>query len=209
MQTIVVVRVVAVVFALLTASVGVAVAHETGAIHLVSKELAPGGELAFAGEKLPKGATLKVELRGALNKYAIGTITTDKVGKVQARLTVPADVPNGNYTVAVLAPDGDVAARAPLVITAAPAKAMPDNMPGMSNGMEGMSGMKGMTGPHATAEMLPLDQRRTPVQWAVIMAVVGASLVAGAALLRKAARLAAEERGAGLDTIGSSPVHSA
>jgi hypothetical protein len=205
-------RVVPVVVALLTASVGVAVAHETGAIHLVSKQLAPGGELAFAGEKLPTGATLKVELRGALNKYAIGTITTDKLGKVQARLTVPPDVPNGNYTVAVIAPDGDVAARAPLVVTAASAKTIPDNMPGMSHDMPGMAGMKGMggmSGPHATAEMMPLDQRATPGQWAVIAAVVSASLAAGAALLRKAARLAAGERGLTPDTAGASRVRSA
>ena len=211
MRTMMVARVVPVVVALLTASVGVAVAHETGAIHLVSKELAPGGELAFAGEKLPKGASLKVELRGALNKYSIGTITTDKAGKVQARLTVPANVPNGNYTVAVLASDGDVAARAPLVVTSAPAKAT-QNTPGMSHdmaGMAGMKGMEGMSGPHATAEMMPLKQQRAPGQWAVIAAVVGACFVAGAALLRKATRLAAGEQGATLDAASVSSVRPA
>ena len=209
MRTMMVARVVPVVVALLTASVGVAVAHETGAIHLVSKELTPGGELAFAGEKLPKGATLKVELRGALNKYSIGTITTDKVGKVQARLTVPADVPNGNYTVAVLAPDGDVAARAPLVISSAPATAASQNMAGMSHDMVGMKGMEGMSGMQATAEMMPLKQQRTPGEWTVIAAVVGACFVAGAALLRKAARLAAGEQAATLDAVSVSSVRSA
>ena len=210
MRTMMLARVVPVVATLLTASVGVAVAHETGAIHLVSKQIAPGDELAFAGERLPKGATVKVELRGALNKYQVGEIQIDKAGKVQARLKLPGDIPAGNYTVVVLAPDGDVAARAQLVVATATANAMPNNMPGMTHGMEGMSGMKGMSGPQATAAMLPLDQQRTPGQWAVITGIVGASLIAGVVLLRKASALAASERADELRATASrSPLHPA
>ena len=52
-----------------------------------------------------------------------------------------------------------------------------------------------MREPHATAEMMALDRRTSPGEWTVIVALIAATLAGGVMLLRKAARLTADERG--------------
>lgn len=188
--------------ALLVGSGAVAIAHETGAIH-VAKTVVIGGDLALTGEHLPKNATLQLELRGVLDNYPVGQVHTDTAGLVQARLTLPPHVPTGSYTLVAKTPDGDVTARTLLdIVASAPAAPMA--------GMPGMGDMaRQMSGPHATAEMMALERRTSPGEWAVIGAFIIATLVAGLALLRTAARLAAGE--ATLPTtqaVTGSPVHS-
>ena len=50
-------------------------------------------------------------------------------------------------------------------------------------------------GPHATAQMMALDRRTSPGEWAVIVALITISLAGGVMLLRKAARSTAGEKG--------------
>jgi hypothetical protein len=43
------------------------------------------------------------------------------------------------------------------------------------------------SGPHATADMMALDRRTSPGEWAVIVALIALSVAGGVMLLRKAA----------------------
>jgi hypothetical protein len=156
-----------------------AMAHEKGVIHLASKEVRAGGELGLRGEKLPKRATLRLELRGTLETFTLAQVRTDAAGRFQARLAVPPEARAGAYTVVALAPDGDVAARAALAIVT-PARAMDhgtmDSMPPTTES------------PHPTAEMMKVAVATTGGEWAVILAVIAASLGGALALLRGAVR---------------------
>jgi len=109
-----------------------AFAHENGVIRLASKSLALGAELAMRGEKLPKNATLRLELRGALSTFALGTVSTDSAGTFQLGRSLPPDVRAGSYVVVAIAPDGDKVAQADLSITPAPAPDAMAAMPGMA-----------------------------------------------------------------------------
>ena len=194
--------------ALLAGSGAVAIAHETGAIH-VAKTVVIGGDLAITGERLPKNATLQLELRGTLDNYAIGQIRTDTAGAVQARVTLPPHVPVGSYTLVAKAPDGDIAARTLFDIVATPTAPMA-GMPGMAPGGDMSHMSQQMSGPHATAEMMALERRTSGAEWAVVGAFVVATLVAGLALLRQASKLSEGEGTAPSAASGltDSPVHS-
>jgi hypothetical protein len=173
---------------LLAASAMPALAHERGAIHLASRKVPVGGDIELTGERLPKNAVLKLQLRGALENYAIGDVRVSASGTFQSKLTLPPHVPAGSYTLVALAPDGDVAARAELVIAAAPA------MRGMPAGAPMPHVPQQMSAPHATAEMMALNRKTSPGEWTVILGLIAVSLAAGVALLRKAAHMTAEER---------------
>src|SRR5918911_4427347 len=112
-------------FAFLLALPAAAPAHERGAIHLASSQVPVAGDVVMTGEKLPKSTVLELQLRGTLNNYPFREVRTDAKGAFQARLTLPPDVPAGAYTLVALAPDGDVTARAELVIAPAPSAATP------------------------------------------------------------------------------------
>jgi hypothetical protein len=158
------------------------IAHEKGIIRLASKEVPAGGELGIRGEKLPKSATLRLELRGTLETFSLGEVRTNATGRFQARLPLPAQARAGSYTVVAVAADGDVAARATLVIfaAAAPAHAM---------GHGPADSPLAMTeSPHPTAEMMKLTVATTGPEQAAILAIIVASFGGGLILLRGTAR---------------------
>ncbi len=175
--------------ALILAMAVPAAAHEKGAIHLASDQVPIGGELGLRGEKLPKSADIKLVLRGTLDNYAIGEVRTDTAGKFQARLTLPPHVPAGAYSVVAIAPDGDVTARADLVIAATAPTAAGTAEQGMAH-----MGEQEMPGAHATAEMMEVRRTTTTGEWAVIAAAIVLSFVGGAVLLRRSAVSTAHER---------------
>lgn len=177
-------RISSLLLALLLFVAAPALAHEGGVIQLAAKEVSVRGELGITGAKLPKNAELHLELHGALEQFPLGIVRTDTAGAFTATLTIPDEVGTGSYVVIVLAPDGDVAARAELVVTAAPATATD-----ISAGTARMEGMQ-MPGeaPHATAEMMVLPVTTGALEWAVIGAFVLLSFLGGAALLRDGRR---------------------
>jgi hypothetical protein len=146
------------------------VAHEEGVIRLASPTAAPGQEIEIEGERLPRSATLTLELRGALASYPLGEIESDEVGAFVTLLALPADVRPGRYRMMVLASDGDVVARAELLITAAPPAEI------------------GPAGPiepaHVTDAMMDLPMSRSIGEWAAIVGFIAAAAIAGLALLR-------------------------
>jgi hypothetical protein len=182
-------RTLLVAFAVLLALPAAALAHEHGAIHLASSQVRVAGDVALTGEKLPKSTMLQLQLRGTLNTYPLQALRTDAKGTVQARLPLPSDVPAGAYTLVVLAPDGDVVARAELGITPAATASTPAErsaMPAMAQGASMPHMAQEMSGPHATAEMMALDRSTSPGEWAAIVALIALSAAGGVMLLRKA-----------------------
>lgn len=166
-------------------------AHEEGVIKLSGRQLPAGGQLTVVGEKLGKGASYRLELRGALKTFELGSARADTSGRFEFTLTLPADAKPGSYAVAAVASDGDVVARADLVIVdanvpaASGAGATMPGMPGMPGNMPEMENMPGMAGMHATAEYMEIPRTTTTAQWIVIGAVIAGSLVGGLALLRR------------------------
>lgn len=156
-------------------------AHENGVIRLSARQLPVGGSLTVDGDKLGKGTSYRLELRGALRTFIFGRVRADTAGRFTLTVTLPADAAAGAYTVALVASDGDVSARANLLISTAPpaANASHDmaNMPGMA--------MPGMNMPHATAEYLPIARTTTTAGWVVIVLSILGSAAGGIALLRR------------------------
>ena len=167
---------------LLLATAAPALGHETGTIRL-AKTLPAGGELVIRGEKLPKQATLRLQLRGALENFPLGEIRTDSLGGFNARLALPTEARPGTYTVVVLAPDNDIAARAALTIT----EAAPGEMSPAEHAMMDSTGGKAAM-PHATADMMDVKTATTPGEWVGMLAIIAASLAGGAVLLLRARR---------------------
>jgi len=163
-----------------------ALAHEKGTIRILSKQVGVGGELIVQGEKLPKSAALKMELRGALETFPLAEVRTDSAGRFQARFALPVEVRAGTYTVVVVASDGDVVARADVVVAPAPLPSE-DAMAGME-AHPGMPGPAGAPGQHATAEMMKVPVSTSGVEWAVIGTIIVLSAVGGIALLATARR---------------------
>ena len=157
--------------------------HETGTIRLASKTVPVGGELVLRGEKLPKRATLRLQLRGALETFPLGEVRTDSLGVFNGRLALPTEARAGSYSVVVLAPDNDVAARAPLTVTP-PAAA---EMSPMEHATMDSTARHAAV-PHATADMMDVPTATTPGEWAAILGIIAASLVGGVALLVGARR---------------------
>lgn len=154
-----------------------ALAHPEGVVTLGAKQVEAGGELGLRGEKLPKAATVKLELRGALVTLSLGEMKTDTAGVFVSNIVVPDTAAPGNYQVVVVAADGDVLARADLaILAAAPAPATVDHA-GMDHGE--------MESAEATDEMMQLDVRFSTAEMSVIGVLVLAGLAGGMALLRR------------------------
>jgi hypothetical protein len=170
----------AIVTAGLVAALAVpAIAHEKGVIRVISRDVTVGGELVVRGEKLSKNATLRMELRGTLETFHLAEVRTDTAGRFQAQVALPVEVKAGTYTVAVVASDGDVTARAELVVRAGPPMA---GMPGMA-GHEEMADAAGATGPHATADMMDVPVGTSGAEWGAIAAIIVLSAAGGVILL--------------------------
>ncbi|HKV52791.1 MAG TPA: hypothetical protein VJO52_16470 [Gemmatimonadaceae bacterium] len=168
-----------------------ALKHVTGVIYLSPKTSRVGGQLGVRGAKLEKHAELKLVLRGALDAYPLGTVRTDTAGAFLTRLTLPARAGAGAYTVVAIADDGDVTARADLVIVAATGPATRE-AGGMPTGQMNQ-------GPQATERMMPLRVDTTLGERATITAVIVLSALGGALLLR---RSVGAGHGAGAATLG-------
>ncbi|MGH7710757.1 MAG: hypothetical protein ACREOG_05710 [Gemmatimonadaceae bacterium] len=170
-----------------------ALAHEKGTIRLASKAVGVGGELVLRGEKLPKNATLRLQLRGTLETFPLSEVRTNASGIFQARLALPLTARIGSYTVAVLAPDGDVVAQADLNVVAASAPAAQmtpmehaEMTPKEHATMNTSPQATDM--PHASAEMMEVQVSTTGAEWVGILAIILASVGGGAALLLGALR---------------------
>lgn len=170
---------------LLLVGAGSAFAHGEGVILLGSKELQVGAQLPIEGKDLPKNTELHLELRGALEQFPLGIVRTNAEGTFTTTLAIPAEAGAGSYTVVAVAPDGDAAARADLLLTTAATPAGAD----AHAGMQGMPGMDmGEAGPGgATAEMMVLPVTTGVIEWVVILTFVGVSFLGGAMLLRSGA----------------------
>lgn len=158
-------------------------AHETGAIHVSSHQVAIGGSVDVRGEKLPKSSELNLELRGVLDNFPVGTVHTDTAGAFQMSLTVPKNVPAGPYTLVVIASDGDVTARADLVVGGATTAAASPGAATKDTGMAGMPGMGGASEERANPAPMPIANAATAGQWVVIWLLTLACIVAGAVLV--------------------------
>ena len=173
--------------ALLVATAVPAYPHGGGVIRLASTRVAGGGTVALAGEKLEKNSDLSLELRGTLDNYPVGRVHTDPAGKFNTNLTLPPNIPGGSYTLVAIAADGDVTARAEVVIGSPPGGAGTP-MPGM-RGNVGMHTEQEISGPHATAAMMQLKQTTSTGEWGVIAALILFSFAGGAWLLTRPRRL--------------------
>jgi hypothetical protein len=162
-------------FSLLTLVTAPGIAHEKGIIRLASNEVAVGGELGLRGEKLPKSNTLRLELRGSLETFTLTAVRTNAAGRFQARLPLPPEARAGSYTVVALASDGDVAARAALVIIAAASTQVMDRRQTKESS-------------HPTAEMMKLRVATAGGERAAILTFILASLGGGLLLLRGSRR---------------------
>ncbi len=153
-----------------------AVAHETGVVRLSAKQIEVGGRLSLRGEKMPKAGKVRLELRGALVTLALGEVTTDSAGVFETNIVVPETAEPGNYKLVVLAADGDVTARADLVIVAAtPATEMKDHS-SMAQGE--------MPALQATDAMMSLDMKFSSAEVTVIGVLLFTALAGGFVLLR-------------------------
>ncbi len=154
-----------------------AVAHETGVVRLSAKQVESGGGLTVRGERMPRSGKMRLELRGTLATLALGEVTTDTAGGFEINIVVPETTEPGNYKLVVLAADGDVTARADLVIVAATPEAATDGHAFMAHGET--------PAPEATDRMMSLDMKFTTAEMSVISVFVLTGLVGGLALLRR------------------------
>ena len=155
-----------------------AFAHGSGALSLSSKQASPGATITIFGTEFAHNSSVRIELRSILDKVVFGRVQTSAKGTFQQVVTIPANSKPGQYSIVAVAPDGDVAAQATLMI--GEAVASQEAHPGMHD----MPGMQGMGGPHATREMMEVEIPITPSGWAVIAAIVVGSAAAGIWLLR-------------------------
>ena len=152
-------------------------AHEEGVVRLSTKQIEAGGGLGLRGEKMPKAATVKLELRGTLVTLPLGELKTDTAGVFVSNIVVPETAEPGNYKLVVVAADGDVLARADLAImAAAPAAATEDHV---------MMGHGEMAAVEATDEMMPLEVGFSKAELSVIAVLVLAGIAGGLLLLRR------------------------
>ena len=165
--------------ALVLTSVVPVAAHEVGVIKLSAKQLLVGGALVITGEKMTKGASFRLELRGALRTFSFGRVRADTSGRFELRVVLPPDAGAGAYTVAAVAADGDVSAQADLAISTTTTAAGG----GAMAGMPGMSNMPGMA--HATAEHMKVPVTTTPEEWTAITIVIALAALGGFMLLRR------------------------
>lgn len=150
-------------------------AHEEGVIHLGAGSVPVGGALDVRGEKLPENSVVRLELRGAFDDLALGDFPTDSTGAFQTRLILPSEAKPGVFAVVAVAPDGDVVARADLLVIAGPSAA---------------PGGHDMRTAHvqATPEMMDLRRTRSLSEWMFILGLIGFVSGAGLAMLLRGSR---------------------
>ena len=165
-------------FALAVVPVRSALAHGSGAISLSSKQSAPGSAITIFGTEFAHNSSVRLELRSILDKVVFGRVQTSAKGTFQQIVTIPATSKTGQYSIVAIAPDGDVAAQATIMISLA------STAEEVHPGMHDMPGMQGMGGPHASGEMMDVPIPITPWGWAVIAVIVVVSAAMGVWLLQ-------------------------
>jgi len=170
-------------FALAVVPLRNASAHGSGAISLSSKQSSPGSTITVFGTEFAPNSSVRLELHSTLEKIVFGRVQTSAKGTFQQIVTIPATSRPGQYSIVAVAPDGDVAAQATLMI--AEATVAQEAHPGMHD----MPGMQGMAGPHATAGKMDIPIPITVWGWAVITAIVVGSAATGIWLLRGGRRM--------------------
>jgi hypothetical protein len=171
------------ILSLLAAPPTFALAHEKGVLRLGSKEVRTGGELDIRGEKLPKAATVRLELRGTLETFPLSQVRTSAAGRFDAKLALPPEARAGSYTVVAVASDGDIVARTELTVIAAASGAAMEDMAGHSGANVAPATS---AGPRATAEIMRVPVSTTGAEWVTIIGIITLSLVGGLILLRSA-----------------------
>lgn len=170
-------RIVLTMAAVFVFSPAAAMVHPEGVVRLSAKEIEAGSELGLRGEKLPKGATVKLELRGALVTFSLAELKSDTAGGFERSIVVPDTVKPGNYKLVVVADDGDVLASADLAILAAAPAAAAEDHAAMGHGETPST--------EATDAMMPLDASFSTAEMSVIGVLILAGLAGGLALLRR------------------------
>ena len=165
-------------FALAVVPLRSASAHGSGAISLSSKQSSPGSAITIFGAEFAHNSSVRLELRSILETVVFGRVQTSAKGTFQQIVTIPAGSKPGQYAIVAVAPDGDVAAQATLMI--ADVATAQETHPGMHD----MPGMQGMGGAHATADMMDVPIPITPWGWVVIAVIVLVSAATGVWLLR-------------------------
>lgn len=155
-----------------------AFAHGTGAISLSSKQSSPGATITIFGTEFAHNSSVRLELRSILDNVVFGRVQTSAKGTFQQIVTIPVTSKPGQYNIVAIAPDGDVAAQATLMISLT--SIAEDAHPGMHD----MPGMQGMGGPHASGEMMDVPIPITPWGWGVIAVIVLVSAAMGVWLLQ-------------------------
>ncbi len=155
-------------------------AHEKGALHLGQKSVATGSNLDLRGERLPKNATITLQLRGALATFPLGEMKTDTKGVFQGSIGLPPEARAGSYTIVAVAGDGDKVAETALQIVAAEGSAHDMADHGTSN-----TSPEATEAPHPSAEMMPIQAATSRAEWATIAVLIGAGLAGGLLLLRR------------------------
>ncbi len=153
-------------------------AHGTGAISLSSKQSSPGLTITIFGTEFVHNSSVRLELRSILEKVVFGRVQTSAKGTFQQIVTIPATSKPGQYNIVAIAPDGDVAAQATLMIS------LTSTAEEVHPGMHDMPGMQGMGGPHASGEMMDVPIPITPWGWAAIAVIVVVSAAMGVWLLQ-------------------------
>jgi len=155
-----------------------AAAHEKGTITVTPAAAAAGSAVTVRGTKLSGNAAFTLQLRGTLATYTLGQVHSDTAGRFEYGVTLPADAKAGNYVVVLLATDGDVSARADLVLSAA-------STTGAMPGMEGHAGMdmSATATQHPTAEMMEVPVNTSGAEWATIIGFIVAAAGLGVVLL--------------------------
>ncbi|HWP02153.1 MAG TPA: hypothetical protein VNL96_01735 [Gemmatimonadaceae bacterium] len=152
-------------------------AHEKGVLRLGSKVVAAGDTLMVRGEKLPRSAPIGLRLRSALDSLILGTVTTDSSGFLAHPVAIPATVRPGSYTLLAVAADGDIVARAEIVVSAAPSAA---DSPSDHRAHTAATGATSTTG----ARGIPLARESKTYEWVTILLFSALCAVIGARLLR-------------------------
>ena len=165
-------------FALAVVPVRSASAHGSGAISLSSKQSAPGATITVFGTEFAHNSSVRLELRSILDNVVFGRVQTSAKGTFQQIVTIPATSKPGQYNIVAIAPDGDVAAQATLMIS------LTSTAEEVHPGMHDMPGMQGMGGPHASGEMMDVPIPITPWGWAAIAVIVVGSAAMGVWLLQ-------------------------
>lgn len=156
-------------------------AHEKGAIRLLKKEVAAGGELVVRGERLPKDDSVKLTLKGALAMHSLGDVATTATGTFEARIKLPVAAKPGAYVVIVVAGDGEEVARADVVVT----QAMAHDMSAMATPTPDSTVANGEQA-HPTNAMMELDATRSGAEWGAIILIIALSVGGGLAMLASA-----------------------